>query len=118
MKFSTHKVAPAPLEAFMARPITTDLSVLNAYFAQVKSYEANERARDQKIARFGCIIGCVGIVVGVLGIIAVAVLTPLKTVVPLVFRVDKTSGVIERIYDIQSNNMKIEERIFCLHSLQ
>jgi len=109
MKLFGRRASAAPAEAFMARPITADPEVLNAYFSQVASYEASERARDRKIARAGFTIGAIGAAIAVLGVSAVAALTPLKTVIPLVFRVDKTTGAVERVYDVRAGNMEIGE---------
>jgi type IV secretion system protein VirB8 len=116
MKMFARSARAAPGEAFMARPITADPEVLNAYFAQVASYEANERARDRKTARAGFAIGAIGAAIGVMGIAAVMMLAPLKTVIPLVFRVDKTTGAVDRIYDVRGGKMPVREaeKRFCL----
>jgi type IV secretion system protein VirB8 len=93
----------------MARPVTADPQVLSAYFSQVASYEASERARDRKAARIGYTIGAIGAIIGVLGVGAVAFMTPLKTVIPIVFRVDKESGAVERVYDVRGGGMEPSE---------
>lgn len=99
----------APPEAFKARPITSDPAVLDAYFNQVASYEANRLATFERKARAGFAVGAVGLLAGILGCAAVLALTPLKTVVPLVFRVDNTTGAVERIYDVQAGPMEATE---------
>jgi len=109
MKFLGRRASAAPAEAFMARPITADPETLNAYFAKVASYEASERARDRKTARTGLTVGAIGAAIGVLGVAAVATLAPLKTVIPLVFRVDKATGAVERVYDVRGGNMEVGE---------
>jgi type IV secretion system protein VirB8 len=99
----------------MARPITPDPAVLDAYFGQVASYEASERARDRRAAQFGYAVGAIGAAIGLMGVAAVLALTPLKTVIPLVFRVDRTSGAVERIYDVRGGPMEVgdaEKRFF------
>lgn len=109
MKLFARKASEAPADAFKARPIAADPQVLDAYFAQVQSYEASERARDRKTARAGFMIGAIGAVIGLAGVGAVAALTPLKTVIPVVFRVDKTTGAVERVYDVRGGNMEVGE---------
>lgn len=104
-----------PAEAFIARPVTSDPAMLDAYFGQVASYEASERARDRKLVRLGLTIGGVGAAIGVMGVAAVIALAPLKTVVPLVFRVDKATGSVERVYDVRGGPMDVgdaEKRFF------
>ncbi len=115
MKLLARRASAAPAEAFMARPITADPEVLGAYFAQVASYEASERARDRRMARAGFVVGAIGAGIGLLGMVAVASLAPLKTVVPLVFRVDRTTGAVERVYDMRGGEMaagEAERRFF------
>lgn len=99
----------APPEAFQARPITSDPALLNAYFAQVASYEVDRLRAWQRMARAGFIVGAIGALVGLLGIGAVAGLTPMKTVVPLVFRVNDTTGVVERVHDLRGGAMQATE---------
>ena len=98
-----------PPEAFKARPITSDPAVLDAYFSQVASYEADRLRSSRRIGRVGLTVGAVGALVGLLGVGAVAALAPFKTVMPLVFRVDNATGVVERVYDVQGGAMEATE---------
>lgn len=107
MKMLSRRTAPP--EAFQARPITSDPALLEAYFAQVASYEADRLRAWQRTAKAGFTVGAVGALIGLLGIGAVAGLMPLKTVVPLVFRVNDTTGVVERVYDIEGGAMQASE---------
>jgi type IV secretion system protein VirB8 len=99
----------APPEAFKARPITSDPAVLDAYFAQVASYEADRLRAAERKARLGFAVGAAGLLAGLIGIGAVMALAPLKTVLPLVFRVDNTTGAIERVYDVRGGAMEATE---------
>lgn len=101
--------ATAPADAFLTRPVNADPETLKAYFEQVASYEASERGRDRRIARLGFTVGGIGAAIGLLGVIAAASLAPLKTVIPLVFRVDNTTGAVERVYDVQGGQMAAQE---------
>jgi type IV secretion system protein VirB8 len=98
-----------PPEAFKARPITSDPAVLDAYFSQVASYEADRLRSARRIGRIGLTVGAVGTLVGLLGVGALAALAPFKTVIPLVFRVDNATGVVERVYDVQGGAMEATE---------
>lgn len=99
----------APAEAFQARPVTSDPAVLDAYFAQVASYEADRLRSYQRTARMGFTVGAIGALIGLAGIAAVAGMAPLKTVLPLVFRVDNTTGAVERIYDVRGGELAASE---------
>lgn len=99
----------APPEAFMARPVDADPELLDAYFRQVASYEADKRRGDRRLARLGAAFGAAGMLVGVLGLGAVVALLPLKTYVPYVFRVDDATGAVERVYDVRGGAMEATE---------
>lgn len=95
--------------AFMARPVAADAATLDAYFTQVRSFEADRlrsAERSRKVAWFAA--GAAGLV-AVAACFAVAALAPLKTVVPLAFRVDNATGAVERIYDVRGGAMAATE---------
>ena len=96
-------------QAFIARPVTADQATLDTYFAQVASYEADRLQGAQRAARIGCTVGAIGTLIGLLGVGAVAALSPLKRVEPLVFRVSDTTGVVERVYDVRGGAMEATE---------
>jgi len=100
MNEMTHRFVPD--EAFKARPITADPKLIEAYFAQVASYEADRLGSYRRMSRFGFGIGIVGLLVGLAGVGAAASMAPLKTVIPLVFRVDNSTGAVERVYDVRA----------------
>lgn len=95
----------APEGAFSARQLPADPSVMTAYFEQVASYEADRLKSARRSAKLGFAVGAIGLVAGIAGIGTVAALTPLKTVVPLVFRVDNATGSVERVYDVQGGKI-------------
>lgn len=92
-------------EAFRARPVPDDPALVAAYFRQVASYEADRLAAAERRARRGFLAGAVGAAVGLAGVGAAAALAPLKTVVPLVFRVDAATGAVERVHDVRGGEM-------------
>jgi len=98
-----------PVEAFKARPITADPAVLSAYFTQVASYEADRLRNYRRTAQLGFGAGVLGLLVAAAGVGAAASLAPLKTVVPLVFRVDNTTGAVEQVYDVRGGELAATE---------
>lgn len=100
---------PSPANDVMARPITSDPAILDAYYSQVASYAASERDRNRNVARLGFTVGGIGAAVGLMGVAAVIALLPLKTVVPLAFRVDRTTGAVERVYDVRGGKMEVQD---------
>lgn len=95
----------APAGTFKARQLPADPAVMTAYFEQVASYEADRVKSAKRMGRAGVIIGAIGALIGVAGMGAVAALAPLKTVLPLAFRVDNTTGAVEQVFDIQGGEM-------------
>ena len=103
-----HGTGPVP-DVVQAQPVAADPRLLDAYFGKVASYAASERQRDRRAARIGFAVGAVGATIGALGVAAVLALVPFKTVVPLVFRVDRATGAVERVYDIRGGTMEASE---------
>lgn len=95
----------APAGAFKARQLPADPAVMTAYFEQVASYEADRVKAAKRLGRAGVIIGAIGALIGVAGMGAVAALAPLKTVLPLAFRVDNTTGAVEQVFDVRGGEM-------------
>ena len=96
-------------QAHYAQPVTSDPAVIDAYFRQVSSYSADTNRYYERLARMGLIIGAIGATIGLLGVGAVATLAPLKTVLPLVFRVDNATGAVERVYDVRGGELAATE---------
>lgn len=73
------------------------------------SYEADRLRAAERMARAGFAVGAISASIGLFGVVAVAGLTPLKKVEPLVFRVNDTTGVVERVFDIRGGAMEAHE---------
>ena len=99
----------APEGAFLARQVPASPEALEAYFANVASYEADRLKAANRFGRIGLMVGALGLVTGALGVGGMAAMAPLKTVLPLVFRVDNTTGAVERVYDLQGGNLAASE---------
>jgi type IV secretion system protein VirB8 len=97
--------------AFTTRPVPADPELLTAYFAQVRSFEA-ERLRDERRSRrLAWAVATVAAGVAFAACLAVAGLTPLKSVVPLVFRVDAATGIVDAVHDLQGGPQTQTEAI-------
>ena len=99
----------APEGAFLARQVPASPEALEAYFANVASYEADRLKAANRFGRIGLMVGALGLVTGALGVGGMAAMAPLKTVLPLVFRVDNVTGAVERVYDLQGGNLAASE---------
>jgi type IV secretion system protein VirB8 len=93
---------PSPAEAaFATRTIPADPELLAAYFAQVRSFEADRLRDERRSRRLAWTVAAAASGVAFAACIAVAGLTPLKTVVPLVFRVDAATGIVDAVHDLR-----------------
>lgn len=99
----------APVGAFQARPVPNDPALLETYFQQVASYESDRLKTAQRSTRLAWTIAAAAGVVAATACIAVAGLTPLKTVVPVVFRVDNSTGMVDRVYDVRGGELAATE---------
>lgn len=100
---------PAAEGAFQARPIPDDPELLAAYFRQVASYEGDRLKAARRGARLAWTVAAAAAVVAGSACLAVAGLTPLKTVVPIVFRVDNSTGMVDRVYDVRGGELAATE---------
>lgn len=92
----------APAEAaFTARTLLADPETLDAYFVQVRSFEADRLSSMRRSRRLAWTVAAAASGVAFAACLAVAGLTPLKTVVPLVFRVDAATGIVDAIHDLR-----------------
>lgn len=92
---------PEPAEAaFASRAMPADPELLAAYFAQVQSFEADRLRDAYRSRRLAWTVAAAASGVAFAACLAVAGLTPMKTVVPLVFRVDATTGIVEAVHDL------------------
>lgn len=96
-------------DAYLARPVPADPELLKAYYAQVSSYQDDRVRSAKQTGRIGFLVGGLGALLALAGVGTAAFLAPLKTVVPLVFRVDNATGAVERVYDIHGGSMAVTE---------
>lgn len=74
------------------------------HFDQVNKFESDRIEFHKKIAKFGISFGIGGILTGFVSIVAVALLTPLKTVEPFVIRVDNNTGYTDIVKPLRDLN--------------
>ena len=98
-----------PSGAFQARTVPDDPELLAAYFRQVASYEGDRLRAARRSARVAWLVAAGAGGLAAAACLAVAALTPLKTAIPVVFRVDNATGIVERIYDVQGGEMAATE---------
>ncbi len=99
----------APVGAFQARAVPNDPELLDAYFRQVASYEGDRLKAARRSTRLAWTVAAAAGAVAATACLAVAGLTPLKTVVPIVFRVDNATGIVDRVYDVRGGELAASE---------
>ena len=103
------QLQPTPAEAFQARPVPNDPQLLAAYFKQVSSYEGDRLKSARRSAVLAWTVAAsAGIVAGI-ACLAVAGLTPLKSTELVVLRVNETTGMTDRVYDVRGGEMAASE---------
>lgn len=81
--------------------VPADPDTLAAYFAQVRSFEADKARAARRSARLAWTVAAAACGLAGAACLAVAMLAPLKTVVPLVFRVDASTGIVDSVSDLR-----------------
>ena len=103
------KGRPSPSEAFEARPVPNDPDLVAAYFAKVTSYEGDQVKSARRSARLAWTVAAAAGVIAGVACVAVAGLTPLKSTDLVVLRVNDTTGMTDRVYDVRGGEMAASE---------
>lgn len=98
-------------QKLLALQVVDDPVLIAAYFKNVESFQADRVRSAKRLGRLGLGVGAAGALVGLAGVAAAAFMSPLKTVVPLVFRVDSGTGIIERVYDLDGGPMAASDAV-------
>ncbi|HDX1088235.1 TPA: type IV secretion system protein [Pasteurella multocida] len=72
------------------------------HFSQVNKFEKDRIAFHKTMGKVGLIFGGIGLATGLAGVIAVAGLTPLKTVEPFAIRVDNNTGFTDIVKPLKN----------------
>ncbi len=70
-------------------------SAIQNYFAEAESWDADRAAQFRRMARAACWVAGAGWLCAVASIGALAMLMPLKQVVPYLVRVDGSTGIVD-----------------------
>ncbi|MFC1118066.1 virB8 family protein [Pasteurella multocida] len=73
-----------------------------AHFEQVTKFEKDRISFHKTMGKVGLVFGCLGLLTGLAGVIAVAGLTPLKTVEPFAIRVDNNTGFTDIVKPLKN----------------
>ncbi|TCV94761.1 type IV secretion system protein VirB8 [Luteibacter rhizovicinus] len=84
---------------------------IDAFIDASRAWEADEIARIRLSERRAWRFAALGMGAGVVGCIAVALLTPLKTVEPFIVRVDRTTGAADIVTRIDERTVTFDEAI-------
>jgi type IV secretion system protein VirB8 len=84
---------------------------IKAFLDASKAWETDEMARARRSERRAWLFAMLGVVTAAAACVAVALLTPLKTVEPFVVRVDKSSGSADIVSRIDENTITFDEAI-------
>ena len=95
--------------AVKAVPVPNDPELLSSYFRQVESYQTDQLAAAKRNTKVAWTVAGGSCALAVAACLAVAGLSPLKTVVPVVFRVDNATGIVDRVYDVRGGEMAASE---------
>lgn len=88
-----------------------DKDITSAFLAASKDWESNEIARAKRSERRAWIFAGLGLGTAMLACIAVAGLTPLKSVEPFIVRVDKSTGDADIISRLDQHVENFDEAI-------
>lgn len=84
---------------------------IKAFAEASKYWETDEIARARKSEQRAWMVAAGGMVTGLVACVAVALLTPLKTVEPFVVRVDKNTGATDIVTHIDEQTVTFNEAI-------
>jgi type IV secretion system protein VirB8 len=85
-------------------------AALEHYFAESASWDADRYAQKEKSERRAWWAATAGWVCAIAAVIAVASLTPLKSVQPYVIRVDRSTGIVD-VVPVFSGSAEVEEAV-------
>lgn len=91
--------------------ISPDERSLALYFKEVRTFEQDRARSLRRSARLAWSIALVASVVAASACLAVAGLTPLKSVVPFVVRVDNTTGIVDTVNGLTNGPNTYNEAI-------
>ena len=101
--------APLTEAAFGARPVQADPALIDAYFRKVTSYQGDRVTAASRSARRAWTAAAGAGVLAACGCLAAATLATRPAPDPIVLRVDGTTGMVDRVYDVDGGTMTATE---------
>jgi type IV secretion system protein VirB8 len=95
----------------LAGTISPDEGSLKAYFKEVRTFEQDRARSLKRSTRLAWTVALVASAVAATACLAVAGLTPLKTVVPFVIRVDNATGIVDTVSGLTDGPKTFNEAI-------
>jgi type IV secretion system protein VirB8 len=87
------------------------VSEKDAYFARATSWATDALARSQRALRTAWIVAGAAAAVAFIEAVALALLTPLKTVQPVTLLVDRHTGYVQAIHPLESSRLEASEAL-------
>jgi type IV secretion system protein VirB8 len=84
---------------------------IDAFLEASRAWETTEIARARKSEQRAWLFAALGIAIGLTGCIAVALLTPLKSVEPFIVRVDRNTGAADIVSRVDEDTITFDEAI-------
>ena len=84
---------------------------LKAYLKETRTWETDKVIQADRLRRIAFAVGAVGLLIGLAGAGAVAMLAPLKTVVPYVVRVDNSTGIVDVMNTLKNSKTDYGEAV-------
>jgi type IV secretion system protein VirB8 len=84
---------------------------MDAFLEASRAWETSEITRARKSERRAWLFAALGIVIGLTGCVAVALLTPLKSVEPFIVRVDRNTGAADIVSRVDEDTITFDEAI-------
>ena len=103
------KERPALAEAFQARPVPNDPALVAAYFRQVSSYEGDRLKSARRLAAIAWTVAMAACVIAGAACFATATVATRPVPDPVVLRVNDTTGMTDRVYDVRGGEMAATE---------
>lgn len=82
---------------------------LDAYFQEAQSWELDKDEARKKSEKRAWIVASVSGAIAFMAVCAVVALTPLKTVVPYIIRVDNSTGIVDVVNALKDGETNYEE---------
>ena len=101
--------ASTTMMPFAPRPVTSQPGVADAYFAQVASYEQSRLRWAYRTAGIAWTVAIVAGLIAGASTLALAVVNTRPPPEPVAFRVNDTTGITDRLYDVRGGEMAASE---------